>query len=418
MNPALQLGRVGYGGTAPAALSLPALLALLGAVPGFAAPSSAHPAIDCPLRDQPYSIESPMVDVLQKPEARAVLAREAPAQLKNLPPEFAKPPTIATVMSLRMIAALAHVPDDTLVKIDRELAALPVTASDRETRCARYDVEQPKIEVLDGKPHLLVFEKITGFRDLPSVEAADTALRDMAARHGWALVVTDKAGAMTPSILRKFDAVIWNNVSGDVLTLSQRQVFKSYIERGGGFVGVHGSGGDPVYYWDWYADTLIGARFAGHPMNPQFQDARVVVEDAKSAIVRDVAPGWTMKDEWYSFRSNPRTGGARVLAALDEASYSLHGMAGEDLHMGDHPIAWTKCVGNGRSFYTAIGHRPESYSEPHNVKLLEQGITWASGAGETNCRGGKEFGPEASPVAVLERDRRPRDAGKVGASPR
>jgi len=178
-----------------------------------------------------------------------------------------------------------------------------------------------------------------------------------------------------------------------VLTLSQRQVFKSYIERGGGFVGVHGSGGDPVYYWDWYADTLIGARFAGHPMNPQFQDARVVIEDDQSAIVRNLAPGWTMKDEWYSFRSNPRTGGARVLAALDEASYSLKGMAGEDLHMGDHPIAWTKCIGNGRSFYSAIGHRPESYSEPHYVKLLEQGITWAAGVGETHCRDGTEVGP-------------------------
>ena len=322
-----------------------------------------------------------------------MLEREAPALLKNIPPEFARPPTIATVMSLRMITAFMHVPNDTLAKIDRELAALPVTAADGVTRCARYDDERPDIRVPKGRPRLLVFEKISGFRDSPSVEAANTALRDMAARHGWALVVTDKAGAMTPSILRKFDAVIWNNVSGDVLTLSQRQVFKSYIERGGGFVGVHGSGGDPVYYWDWYADTLIGARFAGHPMNPQFQDARVVIEDDQSAIVRNLAPGWTMKDEWYSFRSNPRTGGARVLAALDEASYSLKGMAGEDLHMGDHPIAWTKCIGNGRSFYSAIGHRPESYSEPHYVKLLEQGITWAAGVGETHCRDGTEVGP-------------------------
>jgi hypothetical protein len=47
-----------------------------------------------------------------------------------------------------------------------------------------------------------------------------------------------------------------------------------------------------------------------------------------------------------------------------------------DLHMGDHPIAWTQCVGKGRSFYTAIGHKPESYSEPNTNKLIEQGVAW------------------------------------------
>jgi uncharacterized protein len=58
--------------------------------------------------------------------------------------------------------------------------------------------------------------------------------------------------------------------------------------------------------------------------------------------------------------------------------------------MGDHPIAWTQCIGDGRSFYSAIGHRPESYIEPHSVRLLEQGIAWAAGLGETRCVNGKE----------------------------
>ena len=384
--------RRGIGVGARAVLSL---LGLLGTTFLIALPSSARPVIDCPLRDQPYSLNSPIVDVLRKPEARAVLDRDAPEMLKKLPPAFAQPPTIATVLSLRMATFFVHLPDDALAKIDQDLAALPVTAADRATRCDRYDVDRPQITMPKGKPRLLLFEKITGFRDGPSVAAAHAALTEMAARGGWALVATDKAGAITPSILKKFDAVIWNNVSGDVLTVSQRQAFKSYIEGGGGYVGIHGAGGDPVYYWDWYADTLIGARFAGHPMNPQFQDAKVIVVDEKSAIVRELAPGWTMKDEWYSFHTNPRASGARVLAALDESSYVLKGVGGEDLHMGDHPITWTNCVRNGRSFYSAIGHRPESYSEPHNVKLLERGIAWAAGAGETRCRNGEEVGPDS-----------------------
>jgi type 1 glutamine amidotransferase len=212
----------------------------------------------------------------------------------------------------------------------------------------------------------------------------------MAAHRGWSLVNTDNGASFTQSILKNFDVVIWNNVSGDALTLSQRKSFTRYIEHGGGFVGIHGAGGDPVYFWDWYADTLIGARFEGHPMDPQFQDARIVVVEGNE-ITRETVPGWTMKDEWYSFRSNPRIAGAHVLANLAESSYRPTGPAGEDLRMGDHPIIWNKCIGNGRSFYSAIGHLPETYSEPHYYQLLEQGIAWAAGAGGTICRAGAEL---------------------------
>jgi uncharacterized protein len=44
----------------------------------------------------------------------------------------------------------------------------------------------------------------------------------------------------------------------------------------------------------------------------------------------------------------------------------------------DHPIAWAHCIGKGRSFYSAIGHRPETYSDANHIKLLEQAILWAS----------------------------------------
>ena len=358
------------------------IVALLGWASGFAEAAAARRQIDCPLRDVPYSIDSPLIDILLKPEARAVVDREMPDLLHKLPPQFAStsPPSFAAILSLRVLSSFESQAGESLAPIDRALAALPVTAADRDARCARYDIERPGIVVPAGKPRLLLFEKITGFRDSPSVEAAAVALRAMAERNGWALVVTDKGGAITPGILEKFDAIIWNNVSGDVLTLSQRRALRAYIEHGGGFVGIHGSGGDPVYFWDWYADTLIGARFAGHPMAPQFLDARIVIEDGNSAITRNLAPGWTMNDEWYSFKSSPRASGAQVIASLDETSYTPKGFGGQDLRMGDHPIAWTRRIGKGRSFYSAIGHRPETYSEPHYVKLLEQAVAWAARA--------------------------------------
>jgi type 1 glutamine amidotransferase len=308
--------------------------------------------------------------------------------LAHLPPMMTSttPPTFASIVTLRMMASFARVPEESLSTAASDLAALPITDADREARCARYDDGRPKFKMPQGHPRLLVFEKITGFRDSPSVAAADAALRDMAQRNGWALVATDKGGAMSASILKKFDAVIWNNVSGDVLTLTERSALQHYVEHGGGFVAFHGAGGDPVYFWDWYADTLIGARFIGHPLSPQFQEARIVVADDPTSIARDLAPGWVMTDEWYSFKSSPRSSGAHVIATLDESTYSPKGMGNQDLRMGDHPIAWTKCIGNGRAFYSAIGHRPETYSEPHNVTLLEHAILWAAGAGNRSCK--------------------------------
>lgn len=351
------------------------------------APVRAAAVTDCPLRDTPFSLASPLVDILLNPKAKAAVEAELPGAFKALPPPFlsTQAPTFASILTLKEMAGMARLPQDKLAAADAAVRKVPVTRADRIARCARYDNDRPQFTLPSGKPRILLFEKMTGYRDGPSVEAARAAFEAMAQRNGWALVVTDKGGAMTPSILRQFDAVIWNNVSGDVLTLSQRKAFKDYIERGGSFIGVHGSAGDPVTFWDWYVDTLIGARFAGHPMNPQFQDARVVVEAHGKPLGQGLPAEWVMKDEWYSFKNNPRATGATVIATLDEKTYSPKGF-GQELRMGDdHPIAWTRCVGKGRMFYAAIGHRPESYSQPYYVTMLENAVRWA-GAKQEPCR--------------------------------
>ncbi len=92
-----------------------------------------------------------------------------------------------------------------------------------------------------------------------------------------------------------------------------------------------------------------------------------------------------MYEEWYSFKSNPRAAGSDIIATLDEKTYDPTGMPGQDLRMGDHPIAWTRCVRRGRAFYSAIGHRPEGYSNPIYVRMLEQAIAWSAGLDGNIC---------------------------------
>lgn len=287
-----------------------------------------------------------------------------------------QPPTFGAILTLREALERGDFRGAAAAEVDKKLRLLKVTAADRAARCARYDNDRPQFALAPGKPHLLLFEKITGFKDAPSVAAAHAMFVDIAGRKGWDIVATDKAGAFTPGSLARFDAVIWNNISDDVLTLSQRMAFRSYLQKGGGFVGVHGSGGDPVYFWDWYADRFLGARFAGHPMHLQFQDARVRVEDKGNPAPAHLPPEWTMKDEWYSFKTNPRKIGADVIATIDESSYDPKT---DGLAMGDHPIAWTNRIGRGRMFYSAIGHLPASYSEPHYVAMIEDALGWMIG---------------------------------------
>ncbi len=290
----------------------------------FVAPAHAKGLLDCPMRDAPFSADSPFIDLMLNDKARTALDVAMPGMIKSLPPIMAgtKSPSFGSIMTVQKLAAFGGNNNVDFSKLDVALRAIPVTDVDRVVRCERYDDDRPKFTMPKGKKRVLLFEKMTGFRDGPSVEAANAAFKKLAERNGWALVVTDKGGSMHPAVLKKFDVVVWNNVSGDVLTLTQRKVFQRFVEGGGGFVGVHGSAGDPVYFWDWYPDTLIGARFIGHPSNPQFQDAKVQVEISANGIAKDLAPGWTMNDEWYSFAKSARLNGATVIATLDEKSYA------------------------------------------------------------------------------------------------
>ncbi len=341
------------------------------------APSSVN---DCALRDAPYSIASPLYDVMLSDAAKAVLEQHLPeGAIAKMPPIFTKRevPSFATILDVRQVAGMAGLDATKMAALDTDLRALPVTDTDKAARCGRYDNDVPTFTLEKGKPALLVFEKINGFKDTPSVNAAHAALEAMAARKGYSIVFTDKGGAFNAKTLAQFDAVLWNNISGDVLTLSQRVAFQGFLAKGGGYIGLHGSAGDPVYFWEWYPDTLIGARFAGHPMDPQFQEARVVVH-GDHELTAGLPTEWRMTDEWYAFKTNPKATGAKVLLSLDESTYGHKGRDGGDLSMGgDHPIAWTKCIGKGRMFYSAIGHMPATYSHPINVRVMENGLDWA-----------------------------------------
>jgi cytochrome c len=217
---------------------------------------------------------------------------------------------------------------------------------------------------------VLVFSKTTGFRH-DSIADGIAAIRALAAEHGFGVTETEDAGGFTEAILPQYKVVVFLSTTGDVLDPVQKGAFERYIRSGGGFVGIH-SASDTEYQWPWYG-RLVGAWFASHP---QIQRATIHIEDTDHPSTKGLPASWERTDEWYNFRSNPRSA-VHVLASLDESTYSGGKMR------GDHPIAWCQNIDGGRSWYTAMGHTRESYAEPLFRLHLWGGIESAAGiAGE------------------------------------
>jgi hypothetical protein len=244
----------------------------------------------------------------------------------------------------------------------------------------RVDRTPPELPVGFGSGDavgVLIFSKTSGYRHEDAIPAAERAVREIAARRGWHVFQTENAAVFDAAHLEAIDVVFGNNITGDNWTDAQKAAFRAWVEAGGGFVGVHGAGGTQYEYWPWYQDVLIGARFRGHPMNPQFQVATLHIEDREHAATRHLGETWAREDEWYSFTSNPR-GRVRVLATLDESTYRPESF-GQDLRMGDHPIIWSHCIERGRAFFSALGHKGEYYAEPLHARLFEGALAWAAG---------------------------------------
>ena len=182
------------------------------------------------------------------------------------------------------------------------------------------------------------------------------------------VVATEDAAVFTLQNLKQYKTVIFLNTTGDVLDDTQQKAFESYIQSGGGFVGIHGAS-DTEYDWQWYGN-LVGAYFSSHPKQ---QMATLKVLNAKHQSTSFLPTEWKRFDEWYNFKWISTD--LNVLIAIDENSYDA-GPA----KMGDnHPMAWYHKYDGGRAFYTALGHTAESYQEPLFLKHLLGGIKYAMG---------------------------------------
>ena len=248
-----------------------------------------------------------------------------------------------------------------------------------------YESDPPELPTQMKNFSVLVFSKTNGFPHTEAIEAAIPAFQKMGEENNWTVFSTNNGAVFNDEQLSQFDVVIWNNATGRNLTDEQRGAFKKYMSNRGGFVGIHGAG-DDSHGWDWYYDNLIGANFSHHPLSPQIQTGTLHRECPEATIFpcKNLPEETQRLDEWYVFFDNPREKGYTVLYTLDETGLSMNGnlpilVSDKDFGMGtDHPIAWYRELpGEGRTFYSAMGHTGASFQESFHLSMLESAIRWA-----------------------------------------
>lgn len=251
----------------------------------------------------------------------------------------------------------------------------------------------------EEKRRVLVVSATSGFRHA-SIPTGKLALEKMGQRTGaFEAVISDDPAHFEPEALADFDAVVLLNTTQDFFMPNRRAKDKyskeewswlqrrhdrlidnlmDYLKRGGGLVGIH-SATDSCYNHEQFGKA-IGGYFWGHPWGAN-RKVTIVVEDPGHAINKPAfgeSEDFELVEEIYQFKPEPYSRERlRILLHLDpERSGKVKGMKRED---NDYPVAWVQKVGEGRVFYSSLGHNHHIYWNPRLLKHYLAGIQFACG---------------------------------------
>jgi type 1 glutamine amidotransferase len=227
-----------------------------------------------------------------------------------------------------------------------------------------------------GKPKkkVLCLTATAGFRHADSINASIEVLKKLAEESGkFEVVFTEDCAQINPENLKQYDAVIFDNTSGELpISNEGKKALIDFVKSGKGFMGIHAAT-DTCYSWPEYGE-LIGGRFDGHPWS---QRVRILVEDKNHPSTKHLGDSFEIADEIYQHRDWSRDK-VRVLLRLDPTSVDLNK---PDVHRKDKDfgISWCRMYGNGRSFYTALGHGGGIWKDERYQKHILGAILWILG---------------------------------------
>jgi type 1 glutamine amidotransferase len=224
---------------------------------------------------------------------------------------------------------------------------------------------------------------------------AENILSEQGPKHHIEFTFSKDGSLFTPEYLAGFDAIMFyttgdltvkGNDGNPAMTPEGKQALLDAIKHGKGFVGIHsatdtfhtnepgGTNPDPAPRYQTFGDKadpyikMIGGEFIKHGAQ---QPSKLIVTDPKfPGAAGLVGSDWT--EEWYSLKEfQPNL---HVIAVND-----THGMKGPEYDRAPYPETWAQKYGDGRVFYTSLGHREDIWTNPKFQDLLFGGIAWATG---------------------------------------
>lgn len=229
-------------------------------------------------------------------------------------------------------------------------------------------------------PRILVYTVSAGYEhevahrpapdELCLVEAALVA-RGRATGLYEAVPSRDAASFEAPA-LAGFDGVFFYTTGELPLSAAQRDALFAWIARGGAFIGSHCA--TDTFYKDERYGRMLGGHFDGHPWH---ENVSILVEDRQHPSTSHLGASFEIVDEIYQFKApyeRARNHGLLKLDA-DKTDLSRPGVNRTDK---DFAVSWTRTEGEGRVFYTSLGHRPEVWRDERFLRHLDGGIAWAT----------------------------------------
>jgi type 1 glutamine amidotransferase len=159
---------------------------------------------------------------------------------------------------------------------------------------------------------------------------------------------------LSPENLAKLDGVIFANTTGD-LPLPDKEGFIKWIEAGHALMAMH-SASDTFHGFRPYVEAL-GGEFSGHGDQVGVD---LLKKDPNHPGTQGLPDKWTIaKEEMYLFKSYDQKR-VRDLWAMDKHP--------NENKAGHYPVSWVRKAGEGRVFYTSLGHREDVWDDSADLK--------------------------------------------------
>jgi len=184
------------------------------------------------------------------------------------------------------------------------------------------------------------------------------------------VTATEDTSDFSTENLKRYAAVMFYTTGELPMSGVEKTALLDFVRSGGGFLGVH-SATDTFYTWPDYLD-LVGGYFNGHPWH---QAVTIEVVDPGDPLVAFLGNLLQIEDEIYQI-SDFDYRGSHVLLRLDQSSVDL-GKTSVNQRFYGWPLAWTRFYGQGRVFYSALGHEASVWQDPRYQRLLTNAILWS-----------------------------------------